>query len=139
MEMIRKQIQIWMQDMLLQLELKYVHQVGQFSLVDGSSDLQFVWNAKNNRFDSIRIGVQDLFANPLAMYSAFEAYQRVLSMCVVVAQIEYMVHHVNIECMDVLKRAESSLKFMLGEKRAREVIEHYERMDKRIVVHVEMR
>lgn len=139
MEMIRKQIQIWMQDMLLQLELKYVHQVGQFSLVDGSSDLQFVWNAKNNRFDSIRIGVQDLFANPLAMYSALEAYQRVLSMCVVVAQIEYMVHHVNIECMDVLKRAESSLKSMLGEKRAREVIEHYERMDKRIVVHVEMR
>lgn len=139
MEMIRKQIQIWMQDMLLQLELKYAHQVGQFSLVDGSSDLQFVWNAKNNRFDSIRIGVQDLFANPLAMYSALEAYQRVLSMCVVVAQIEYMVHHVNIECMDVLKRAESSVKSMLGEKRAREVIEHYERMDKRIVVHVEMR
>lgn len=139
MEMIRKQIQIWMQDMLLQLELKYVHQVGQFSLVDGSSDLQFVWNAKNNRFDSIRIGVQDLFANPLAMYSALEAYQQVLSMCVVVAQIEYMVHHVNIECMDVLKRAESSLKSLLGEKRAREVIEHYERMDKRIVVHVEMR
>lgn len=139
MEMIRKQIQIWMQDMLLQLELKYVHQVGQFSLVDGSSDLQFVWNAKNNRFDSIRIGVQDLFTNPLAMYSALEAYQRVLSMCVVVAQIEYMVHHVNIECMDVLKRAESSLKSMLGEKRAREVVEHYERMDKRIVVHVEMR
>lgn len=60
-------------------------------------------------------------------------------MCVVVAQIEYMVHHVNIECMDVLKRAESSLQSMLGEKRAREVIEHYERMDKRIVVHVEMR
>ena len=139
MEMIRKQIQIWMQDMLLQLELKYVHQVGQFSLVDGSSDLQFVWSAKNNRFDSIRIGVQDLFVNPLAMYSALEAYQRVLSMCVVVAQIEYMVHHVNIECMDVLKRAESSLKSMLGEKRAREVIEHYERMDKRIVVHVDMR
>lgn len=139
MEMIRKQIQICMHDMLLRLELKYVHQVGQFSLVDGSSDLQFVWNAKNNRFDSIRIGVQDLFANPLAMYSALEAYQRVLSMCVVVAQIEYMVHHVNIECMDVLKRAESSLKSMLGEKRAREVIEHYERMDKRIVVHVEMR
>lgn len=139
MEMIRKQIQTWMQDMLLQLELKYVHQVGQFSLVDGSSDLQFVWNVKNNRFDSIRIGVQDLFANPLVMYSALEAYQRVLSMCVVVAQIEYMVHHVNIECMDVLKRAESSLQSMLGEKRAREVIEHYERMDKRIVVHVEMR
>lgn len=139
MEMIRKQIQTWMQDMLLQLELKYVHQVGQFSLVDGSSDLQFVWNVKNNRFDSIRIGVQDLFTNPMAMYSALEAYQRVLSMCVVVAQIEYMVHHVNIECMDVLKQAESSLKSLLGEKRAREVIEHYERMDKRIVVHVEMR
>ena len=41
--------------------------------------------------------------------------------------------------MDVLKRAESSLKSLLGEKRAREVVEHYERMDKRIVVHVEMR
>lgn len=138
MQINRKEIQDWMQNMFLQLELHYGLVIETLRFVDNSQDLRFVFQEKSCRFSLVEIGVGDLFLCQTTEMDAVDAYQLIVAVGVVVSKIESMIRKMNVDGQSVMKQAEGSLKKLCGSKRADKIVREYEHGKRKIISHVKI-